>query len=230
MGLDLVELVTAVEDRFGLTLSDDDAVRTATPRKLVDLIYSRLGQEEISGCLTSLAFYLVRKALMHYFECHREQVLPDAQLEELVPRTGRRAHWEQLKYALQVSDWESLARPKWLVRLIWGLAALLALASVKLWLEGFGPELTLPCAGVILGLALLATRPVCREIPEKLSTVRDLARYVVTFGPCTFDKKGQTWSCSDVAAAVRELTIAELRIRPEDYRENAHFVKDLGAS
>ncbi len=37
-------------------------------------------------------------------------------------------------------------------------------------------------------------------------------------------------SRSDVAAAVKELTIAELRIRPEDYREDAHFVKDLGAS
>ncbi len=46
MGLDLVELVMTVEDRFGITLSNDDAVRADTPGKLVDLIYSKLGQTE----------------------------------------------------------------------------------------------------------------------------------------------------------------------------------------
>ena len=42
MGLDLVELVMAVEERFGITLTDAEAEKAETPAKLIDLVVSKV--------------------------------------------------------------------------------------------------------------------------------------------------------------------------------------------
>ncbi|MFC1569216.1 acyl carrier protein [bacterium] len=42
MGLGSVELVLAFEEAFGIELNDDEVVETLTPRKIGDLIYSKL--------------------------------------------------------------------------------------------------------------------------------------------------------------------------------------------
>ncbi len=230
MGLDLVELVMAVEDRFEVELSDDEAVHAETPGKLIDLVYAKVGQADSAGCLTSHVFYSVRRALMQLFEWHRSQVVPDARLEHLIPRKGRREQWLRLRDALQVGLGEPMKRPPLVVWLISILCSLLLIFAIMLRFDAISFWVTLPAVFVVWLLALLATRPLCLEIPPHLATVGQLTRYLVAYAPKLADAKSRGWTRADVAAAIRELTIAELGIHPQDYREDAHFVKDLRAS
>lgn len=41
MGLDAVELVMAIEEEFGIDISDAEAETMATPRELIDFIWSK---------------------------------------------------------------------------------------------------------------------------------------------------------------------------------------------
>ena len=43
MGLDHVELVVAVEKRFGVSISDVEAQQAETPSKLADVVFSKAG-------------------------------------------------------------------------------------------------------------------------------------------------------------------------------------------
>lgn len=229
MGLDLVEFVMAVEDRFGIELSDDEAMHSETPSKLIDLIYSKVGQGSSKSCLTSRVFYSVRKALMQQFEWNRSQVVPGAPLEQLIPRPCRRVHWLRLRDILHAKHWVRLKRPSWLV---WTIAVVCGalVASLKLGNEGISLWITLPALFAFWLFVLLLTRPLCLEIPPNLATVGDLTRYLLAYAPELSGSKIRPWSRADVATAIRELTVIELGVDPGDYREDAHFVKDLHAS
>ena len=41
MGLELVEMVIRAEEEFDISISDEDAVRIATPRQFIDYLMSR---------------------------------------------------------------------------------------------------------------------------------------------------------------------------------------------
>lgn len=229
MGLDLVEVVMAVEERFGITLSDDDAFQADTPGKLIDLILSKVDKSGSSGWQTSRAFYMLRRALMEYFHWHRSQIVPHARLEELVPRQNRRDNWERLRARLQAGQWPSLKRPSWLAVSIASLASLMVVGALILHFRGVSTWLTIPAGIAILLLVMIATRPLCLEFPRERSTVGELTRYLVAFCPTLFGPEGRRWSRTDVATAIREITIEQLGISRSDYREEAHFVRDLHA-
>ncbi len=54
MGLDLVELVMAIEEAFGVSLSDSECAKAVTPRLLGDLVFAKLQTVEEGVCLSPL--------------------------------------------------------------------------------------------------------------------------------------------------------------------------------
>jgi hypothetical protein len=48
MGLDTVELLMAFEEKFGVSITDEDATRLTTPRKVTDYIVSKVEGRGIS--------------------------------------------------------------------------------------------------------------------------------------------------------------------------------------
>jgi len=44
MGLDAVEVVMAIEEHFGISLSDADAARCVTPAILIDLVLAKVSE------------------------------------------------------------------------------------------------------------------------------------------------------------------------------------------
>ncbi len=42
MGLDIVELFMAVEEKFGISIPDEDASELSTPRKVTDYVMSKV--------------------------------------------------------------------------------------------------------------------------------------------------------------------------------------------
>ena len=62
MGLDIVEFIMAVEERFGIEIPDGDAEKPATLRQLVDYIMTKVKPGTNPGCLTQREFYRLRRA------------------------------------------------------------------------------------------------------------------------------------------------------------------------
>lgn len=226
MGLDLVELAMEVEETFGIELPDAEAEKLVTPALLVEFVLSKVQTAEQSVCLSRKAFYRLRRSFMNEFGCRRNQVKPDTPLELTVPRPGRRAAWRRMKGFLHANDWPKLRRPGWVEV---SIVVVFAMAAVGFGFTGFSFWAAPGAAIVPSGLAVAVTRPLCTEFPKSCGTVGQLAHFLVGHAPKLFEPAGRVWSRSEVAETIRRITIELLGLQPEQYREDAGFVEDLGA-
>jgi acyl carrier protein len=237
MGLDTVELVMALEEQFGIELKDDDWVRVRTPGDIIDIIVGKVQSADAATCMSRRAFYALRRALIKCCGRQRAEVTPDALLESLISRQRRREDWERLGAELllgpleaspqlgRTSAWPGLRRPGWLESLVLGLVVAAGLGALFRWRSGWA-GLGMAVVTVVVGWGL--TVPWCREFPRELATAGQLARRLVAIAPRIFEPEGRRWRRADVALVVRDITISELGLKPEDYREDARFVEDLG--
>ena len=224
MGLDIVELIMAVEEDFGIELPDDEAVNLVTPALLTEYVLTRVELAGQSVCLSRKAFYALRRVLMKEFGCPRVLVKPDTPLEALVPRLNRRDVWRRMQAALQAKRWPGLIRPRWMPVILFTV-----FAGVMVTLLFLGYRIIQSCfSGLLVGLAgLLATMPWRTEFPEHCRTVGELARKLIILAPAVVAHR--TWTREEVAETIRQLTIQLLGLKPEQYRPDARFVQDLGA-
>jgi len=136
MGLDTVEFVIAIEEAFGITIEDADAESCTTPAKLTDLILSKFEKTDEKTCLSQRAFYRLRKAFRKALSVARKDFRPQAELEHLVPRDGRRTVWQDIGAATGARKWPKLIRPQWLVLLCIAVVAGLTVTAYVLGPRG----------------------------------------------------------------------------------------------
>ena len=83
MGLDIVEFVMSVEEKFCIEIPDADAQNLTTPRKLMDLHHDKSkGWSRIVGCLSQREFHRLRRALIARHWATRAGLKPDTPLDE----------------------------------------------------------------------------------------------------------------------------------------------------
>ncbi len=82
-------------------------------------------------------------------------------------------------------------------------------------------------AGVIACAACYATKWMRAEFRSSMNCVAHLARWVVANAPDVVKAPPGQWSREQVSAITRQIVI-DILCCEERYREDAHFVKDLG--
>lgn len=202
---DLMALVMAVEKKFGLTIPDEEAEKITTMGQLYDYVFARIARGQPQVCVTSAAFYRLRRALGEVCGVPREQVLTRARLEDLVPLADRPRLWRELRARLSNLHLPPLRRPAWLVRrleaasmvpLVLGLVGVVGIAALIAVLGDTA------AAGALLGIGLLVVPilgilgmfPVCQAlcsrtehyavlIPPACATVRDMVYTLVSRHP-----------------------------------------------
>ena len=97
---DLNALVMAVEEKFGLTIPDAEAEKIRTMGQLYDYVLARVARGQAQVCVTSAAFYRLRRALGEVCGVPRERVRPRARVEDLVPLPDRPRAWQELRARL----------------------------------------------------------------------------------------------------------------------------------
>ena len=106
MGLDLVEIILAVEDKLQIDISDEEASEAVTVGMLHELIVGKVPVQDSQRCLTSTALYRVRRALVEVLGLARRQVRPDTRLDTrldtLLPVDRRRERWARIQTAMQL--------------------------------------------------------------------------------------------------------------------------------
>ena len=242
MGLDGVEIVMKVEETFGISIDDAEAGQIATPGQLIDLVLSKVGRTVDDACLTQRAFHRLRAVLMRHLGVRRNQVKPEMLLGSLFPRSNRREDVKQISGEIGLRKEIEFVRPVWLtgpimVGVFFGgiVTAIFVdchpVTSQNLILKiVFVPSPIVAAAlfATTFGwLAFLATRSTRIEFQPSLETVGHLSRWIVANAPDVVKAQPGKWSREQLAEIVREIVLDALGCNNE-YREDAHFVYDLG--
>lgn len=217
MGLDGVELVLALEEGFGITITDAEAEACFTPAAVIDLVVGKLRAGDERVCASQRAFYLLRKGLTQTLGARRRSVTLDSDIRSFVAETPESQVWSDLKLAVRARSWPALARPQSLVRGQWllSIGTFLALLSIIRW------EVAAVSAVLVTVGVTRSTRRFRTHIPPKYSRIRMLVPFAVTSDAIFWDR-------DQVAALVRRLVTEQLGLQEGQYRESAHFFKDLG--
>ena len=217
MGLDGVELVMSIEEGFGVTITDAEAEVCLTPASVIDLVYGKLRASDERVCVSQRGFYLLRKGLMTTLGLMRSEVALDSKLPDSVLDQDARTIWASIRDSVQARSWPKLGRPRWMVVLftLVSLTTFVGLWSVSHWLLG------ILGAWLVAFVCVVTTRGFCSRFPRRYARVRDLVPFAVT-------SEAIAWTRDQVAALVKRLVIEQLGLKPGEYWENAHFVKDLG--
>lgn len=231
MGLDGLELIMAVEEKFGIDITDEEATKVVTVGDLKRLVTAKLEVAVSDGCLTQRAFHLIRKKAIAEFGVLRRNLKPDTSLETIVPETTRRESWQNFQVALGVAGFPELVRSN-TGNLMIMILAFFSIA-VPVWYGALHP----PHLGlwalfgvvlgplVALGLAWL-TRPMRTEFRAGHDKVGDLARFLVANYPQQIGKpRTSKWAEEEISCLLREVIIDELAVTKFD--DDSRFVQDL---
>jgi hypothetical protein len=199
---DPLAVVMAIEEKFGITIPDEEAEKIGTMGQLYDYVFARVVRGQAQVCVTSAAFYRLRRALGEVCRVPRERVRPRARLEDLIPLPDRHRYWQELQARLGNLHLPPLRRPAWLARRIEAVSlvplflavvctiVLMALLHDTPAAPFVAPFAVLGCPVVgILGMFLVC-RAVCRRteryavhIPPACVTVRDTVYALVSGHP-----------------------------------------------
>jgi acyl carrier protein len=231
MGLDAVELVMAFEEEFGVEIDDADAELLATPRDVTAYIIGRVrAGDGADRCWSMPAFHRVRRALMAHAGVSRAAVQLDVSLLTWMPGDAPRRLWPQLAGATgcDCARWPALVHSPRQLRWLGAVSTAVALASGVLTWHHRGSSAGAAAACCMLVLAfvggLLVTLPWRAALPPAVVTIRDLVSLVAA---ADRRRKG-SWTAAQVRQRVREIVVDILGV-PDDFRDDARFIEDLGA-
>lgn len=181
MGLEMVEFVMELEDRFDVEIPDAELDGVYTFGDFYRLICAKTNPTDEPGpCPTPGVFLRLRTALCEVVGVRSSRIRPDTPLVELIPPETRLAAWPKLEHAMGLKL-SPLSKPEW----------------VHSWAAGGG------CLGVILGCILagvvawwmlpivwalagawvtvweLRTGHLALELPPHIRTVGDLVKSTV---------------------------------------------------
>jgi acyl carrier protein len=233
MGLDGVELVMAVEERFGIEISDEEAPKLRTPALLTEFVAKKLDAQKSEHCATQRAFCRLRRAAMETFQIRRKQVRTDTRLEELFQPENRRELWDRFGWTVGAIAWPKLEYP-------WEFSgSVLTGVAVIVGLSGFFLFLVIPYplwVGWLIAFSLWAAittfvfqlaRRFRTRFPERAETFGDLSRRLVLTYPELLEGSSRPWTREDVRLVVREIICEQLGLA-NDFDDQADFVDDLG--
>jgi hypothetical protein len=213
MGLDAVELVMAVEEKFGISISDEEATKTLTVGDLKRLVRGKLEVADTAGCLTQHAFHLIRKNAMAQFGVLRSNLRPDTALETVVPQSTRCESWRNFQITLGVAELPELVRPH-TVNLTITVLVLSAIV-MPVWYGALHPQhfgrwmlfSAILASTVGWGSARL-TRPLKTNFPQLMEKPRTTK-----------------WTEEEISCLLREVIIHKLGVT--EFDDNSRFVRDL---
>ena len=113
MGLDGVELIMDVEDRFDTSIPDSAAEHIQTVGDLHQFLMDRIRNQISDRCPSAAMFYPIRRILVDYFGIDRSAITPSTSLETIINENDRHKFWRQLESTVS-TRLPNLKRSKWL--------------------------------------------------------------------------------------------------------------------
>lgn len=96
MGLDSVELVMSIEDKFGIIIEKNEAESIFTVQDFVDVVYSKILVNPTKQCLSQIIFYRIRNAFYNLELCNFE-ITPKTLISDLLDLEELKTNWSLLE-------------------------------------------------------------------------------------------------------------------------------------
>lgn len=230
MGLDAVELVMEVEDRFNVKLADSELGRVRTVADLAALVLSRLPRP--SGiCPTARTFFELRRQMVTGAGVERRHVRPSTRLEILFP-SGLRRSWRRLRKANPRLP-RLVASSAVDTTIMWATAigvfvsvAVVAVAWARLGAaSGVVAFLLVEVAMVTL---LCTSNEIGWRLPPGMETVGDVVRLIAPIEVAYGSPGERLLAQQRVLTEVRRITSQQLALPLEKVQPESDFVNDLG--
>ena len=221
-GFDGVELVMALEDRLGISISDRDAERLRTPNDAVEYVVGRVNARQDSAevhCRSAAAFRKGRRQCAELFGFSHAALRPSTPLIDLLPLpadvVGRHTAWKRLSTGLNVGL-PRLRHPRgWQAAAV--LVGLATFAGMLSWSACHKPA-TVP--GVAIGAALsvigllglpaallaMTRRRLAAELPAGFVTVNDVTSCLTLKNIPASAASCEGWTRHEIGEMVRDLT------------------------
>jgi hypothetical protein len=100
MGLEALELIIEVEERFQTHIPDSEAAKIFTVGHLYDFLMQRIQKQNSGRCITSEMFYRIRKVLENNYNIDRAKIRPGSILNNLLHHTERFRFWRTVEQQL----------------------------------------------------------------------------------------------------------------------------------
>jgi acyl carrier protein len=99
MGLDSVELVMTIENKFGISIPDAECEQIHTVQQFSDSVFNKIKLKPNDKCITQIIFYRVRKAF-EKFENKKLSITLDTKMSDLLSKTDLKNDWLHLRYRI----------------------------------------------------------------------------------------------------------------------------------
>jgi hypothetical protein len=225
-GPDVIGMLGDIERTFGVVIGDAEAETVRSMGDLYALVLGKVGGGRAQVCVTSSAFYRLRRAFGELFAVPREGVRTTTRLEDLLPVRDRRRRWQQLRAWLGAGGLPPLLRPAWLSGLLaYGSVVSLGLPVLcvgALHELGYPAALCWAVGGVGLLLGVLAawtgyrvTTPWAVRFPLPCGTMRDLVYGLAGRYPGTLVSDQDRPSDAETWSLLCAIVGGEFEVKPE---------------
>lgn len=233
MGLDAVELVMEVEDRFGIKVPDAEACRMRTVADVAAFVISQLPRS--SGiCPTARSFYQFRKSLVEHGKLERRSIRPKTRLDLLFPRRSkRRTVWgcigKQVKHLPRLTATPRIDKVSYVVGSLIVAASIASFAIVYAEHGAIVAILLVPFPCIIVFRLFIGIKDLFDvNFPRGIETVGDVARTIAPI-EVSIENSGQRLAAQQkVLDEVRRITAEQLGLPLDKVLPESNFVKDLG--
>jgi len=239
MGLELTEIMLAVEEEFEVR-KDDEFVDLRTVGGLFNWICEQVAARPFHKCRRLAAFLRTRSALAQFSGKGSRQISLDTPLEMIVPRRRRRKAWKELVQSLE-HNLPPLERPRlinWLNASL-TLLFLLTLMPMALILIVTASSLSDLFGGFFVAFVILFfctplfimvlegfTLPFARIIPSSCATPRSIV-VSTTRGELAAPARERT--PEEIWTTLVTMISEKLDLKPEVLTADTRFAEDLEA-
>jgi hypothetical protein len=228
MGLDGVELLMAIEDAFQIHIADEEAALASTVGDIQNLVISKLQGQDSKRCLTTVAFYRVRRAIISVLGVERRIVEPQTPLDLLIPEKNRRETWREIQNAMKLGLPELEHSGSILSEFVAGSVAVTVGGGIYARVGAAGLA-GLFVVGVVIGGLLLQLAPTLAvAFPHRQATVGDLARDVAAMNHARLIEEIGGWNKNDVLETVCQLITRQTDVPREMISPESLIVDHLG--
>jgi|GEM_PF-6110195 len=216
MGLDSVELVIAVEEEFGILISDREAERLKTVGDLVKFVDQALRNEGVRGQGIETA---LDEECQRLFGIGYDRAPRNKPLNEL---------HEAGRLSIDGMNWCALGlsqpqRPRWLKRAIFGAGLAAGFGSVVVWPENWVVLFPSICIAV-WGLLVAATVRSLRFDDGSLTYDELVERRAIQHSKVLVSYPTE----ATIFDKVRDIVMDQLSVKREQVTRESRFIEDLG--
>ena len=206
------------------------AAELNTMGKLYEYTFAHRFPADEEGCLTSIVFYKIRRAMMAVLQVPRKNVRAATRLSALIPRHRRRA-WHAIR-KLSGLRLPRLRRPVWVTAAATLASLLLAVAAPLLLGRRLlnGAIWLAVLVGTAAGYLLYwLTTPLAFEFQPECHTVGELTIATLARNFQAVHDEAKSSNAAEVWDVLCRIVSEQLGVRAGDLTRETDFVKDLHA-